>query len=138
MQRNAKSKWPSFERSARPGKTLHKPLAIRFTSAIGFRNPQTLENPSGAGELQNRSFVQPSGCGLPARSSPLSLLNSHPLRIGAVKGAPLGAAERTLEGEDRSGIIGGEGKEVEGPPSGRWPPDGLHALLGWFLGPVLV
>ena len=55
MQRNAKSKWPSFERSARQGKTLHKPLAIRFTSAIGFRNPQTLEKPSGAGGLRNRA-----------------------------------------------------------------------------------
>ena len=41
MQRHAKSKWPSFERGARPGKTLHKPLAIRSVSAIGFRNPQT-------------------------------------------------------------------------------------------------
>ena len=33
-------------------------------------------------------------------------------RPGAVKGAPLGAAKRTLEGEDRSETIAEEGKQM--------------------------
>jgi hypothetical protein len=36
-------------------------------------------------------------------------------RPGAVKGAPLGAAKRTLEGEDRSETIGEEGKQMWTP-----------------------
>jgi len=38
-------------------------------------------------------------------------------RTGAVKGAPPGAAKRTLDGEDRSGIMAEEGKPE------RWIPD---------------
>ena len=36
-------------------------------------------------------------------------------RPGAVKGAPLGAAKRTLEGEDRSETIAEEGKQMWTP-----------------------
>jgi hypothetical protein len=46
------------------------------------------------------------------RSEPFPLLRVRcPERPGAVKGAPLlGAAKRTLDGEDRSEIIADEGK----------------------------
>jgi len=46
------------------------------------------------------------------RSQPFPLLRSScPKRPGAVKGAPLlGAAKRTLDGEDRSEMISEEGK----------------------------
>ena len=46
------------------------------------------------------------------RSQPFPLLRSScPKRPGAVKGAPLlGAAKRTLDGEDRSEMIAEEGK----------------------------
>ena len=43
--------------------------------------------------MRNRSFVQPSGCGLPARSSPLSLSLDDPGSVLAVKG-PLRALDR--------------------------------------------
>ena len=33
-------------------------------------------------------------------------------RPGAVKGAPIGAAKRTLDGEDRSELIEEEGKQI--------------------------
>ena len=62
------------------------------------------------------------------RSEPFPLVRGGGAseRPGAVKGAPLlGAAERTLNGEDRSEMIAEEGKAGEqlaksGPP--RWPP----------------
>jgi hypothetical protein len=38
-------------------------------------------------------------------------------RPGAVKGAPTGAAKRTLDGEDRSATIGQEGKGYSGVDS---------------------
>lgn len=46
------------------------------------------------------------------RSRPFSLLRvCCPERPGAIEGAPLlGAAERTIDGEDRSEMIAGEGK----------------------------
>ena len=46
------------------------------------------------------------------RSEPFPLLRSvYPERPGVVKGAPLlGAAKRTLDGEDCSEMIAGEGK----------------------------
>jgi len=37
---------------------------------------------------------------------------SSSARPGAVKGAPTGAAKRTLDGEDRSATIGQEEKEI--------------------------
>ena len=44
------------------------PIANRIHTAISFYNAYTLENPSGARGLQNRSFVQafPSGISLSA------------------------------------------------------------------------
>ena len=46
--------------------------------------------------------------------SPLSLVNSHP--FGSARSGPgREAAKRTLDGEDRSGIIQGEGKRSSGP-----------------------
>jgi hypothetical protein len=37
-------------------------------------------------------------------------------RPGAVQGAPLGAAKRTLDGEDRSEMMDKEGKQVRSTP----------------------
>ena len=41
---------------------------------------------------------------------PFSLVNSYLLRIGPASGPGREAAKRPLDGEDRSGIIQGEGK----------------------------
>jgi hypothetical protein len=41
----------------------------------------------------------------------LSLLVERVVQNGPVKGAPIGAAKRTLEGEDRSERMGKEGKQ---------------------------
>ena len=62
----------------------------------------------------------------------LSLLMgmSSPERPGGVKGAPLGAAKRTLDGEDRSEIIAEEGKPERWIPDDsetRGKPDGMCA-----------
>ena len=46
---------------------------------------------------------------------PFSLINSHP--FGSARSSPgREAAKRTLDGEDRSGIIQGEGKGDSCPP----------------------
>ena len=56
----------------------------------------------------------PSGPPSTARM-PFSLINSHP--FGSARSRPgREAAKRTLDGEDRSGIIQGEGKGDSCPP----------------------
>ena len=46
----------------------------------------------------------------PETPTPFSLVNSVPLRIGPERSRAQNAAERTLDGEDRSEIMRGEGK----------------------------
>ena len=53
---------------------------------------------------------------IPARPPPFSLVNSYLLRIGPASSPGREAAKRTLDGEDRSEIIQGEGK---GATAGR-------------------
>ena len=56
-------------------------------------------------------------------NAPFSLINSHP--FGSARSSPgREAAQRTLDGEDRSGIIRDEGKEIQerGGRAGRASP----------------
>ena len=60
---------------------------------------------------------------------------SCPERTGAVKGAPPGAAKRTLDDEDRSGIMAEEGKPERWIPDDsetRGKPDGMCVCQPWF------
>ena len=79
---------------------------------FGVRCYLTLSN-----EIQNHL---PAGICIP-----LSLVNSHPLRIGPGAGPGREAAKLTLDGEDRFGIMRGEGKghvPHDRSTRGRMPP----------------
>ena len=60
------------------------------------------------------SQLSRQGCWFPDLPFPSSQ-ESASERPGAVQGAPIGAAERTLDGEDRSEMIQEEGKERRTP-----------------------
>ena len=81
-----------------------------------FATPTLRYGPAGdsAPMLRLKALVWPKGTFRPGhgpKPKPLFfLVNSHPLRIGPERSRARNAAERTLDGEDRSGIIHHEGK----------------------------
>ena len=96
-----------------------KPLVRLLRCAMALR----VTVPLGCG---SRRLVWPKGS-LPARQTrpecPFSLINSHP--FGSARSRPRReAAQRTLDGEDRSGTIRDEGKRIQerGGRAGRGSP----------------